>query len=87
MLVYEFFVFFVFAILFFPDQGLLSLIVLVGLLGIGAKTNYISPTACVHWLDLPDTVIICLLPLLLPHMIFIFLCCFRFPTFKIERDK
>lgn len=30
----------------FPDKGLLSLVVLVGLLGIGAKMNYISPTVC-----------------------------------------
>ncbi|KAG6690243.1 hypothetical protein I3842_10G005200 [Carya illinoinensis] len=33
-----------FAILFVPDQGLLLLIELVGLLAIGAKKNYMSPT-------------------------------------------
>lgn len=37
-----------FAILFVPDQGLLLLIELVGLLAIGAKKNYMSPTVCVH---------------------------------------
>ena len=44
-----------FTILFY-FSGLLSLLLLVGLLGVGVWMNYVSPTVCAHSLPMLFTV-------------------------------